>query len=79
MQYFQLNSQFDDYKSVMEMKKQYEEASNSLMYKDDCVFLPDRDSEFGKRFVYQRILLDLSDYLKVKGSVTLRQLKRIAQ
>lgn len=36
MEYFRINSQFDDLKSVMEMKKEYE-----------C----------GKRFVYQRIVL----------------------
>lgn len=57
MEFFQVNSQFNDYKSVMEMKKKYEKASNSLLYKEDCVFLPDRESEFGKRFVYQRLVL----------------------
>ncbi len=39
------------------MKKEYEESSNSLMFKEDCLLLPDADSEFGKRFVYQRIVL----------------------
>lgn len=56
MEYFQLNSQIDDYKSVMEMKKQYEKSSNTLLIKEDCLLLPDPDSELTKRCVYQRMV-----------------------
>lgn len=55
MQFFQLNSQFDDYNSVVAAKKDYEKSSNTLLSKIDSVLLPDPDSDWTKRFKYKRI------------------------
>lgn len=55
MEYFQLNSQFNDYQSVLATKKLYEESTNTILVKGDCLKLQDKESELSKRCVYQRI------------------------
>lgn len=55
---FQVDSTFTDYASVVAAKKRYEESSNTVLVKTDCIKLKDADSDFGKRFVYQRIVFE---------------------
>lgn len=55
MAYFQVNSEFNDYESVLATKKLYEESTNTLLVKGDCLKLKDKDGELAKQFVYQRI------------------------
>lgn len=55
MSFFQPKSQFNDYKSLIETKKAYEKSTNTLLSTRGSVKLPDPDSEFTKRFVYQTI------------------------
>lgn len=55
MQYFQLNAQFDDFKSLLATKKLYESASNSLLVTGGSKKLIG-DSALSRAVVYENIV-----------------------
>lgn len=54
MEYFEVNSEFNNYQKVLEMKKLYETASNSILVTADSKKLIG-DSELARSLVYERI------------------------
>lgn len=56
MDTFELNKKFDDYKSLLTAKKNYENASNTILTTESSHFLrSDSESDFVKSMIYDRI------------------------
>lgn len=54
MEYFQLNTQFDNFEQLLATKRLYETSSNSVLVIDDSKKLIG-DSELAKSVIYERI------------------------
>lgn len=55
MAFFTLNTEFDEWQKVLDVKKLYEETSKTILVIDNCCKLKG-DSELAKKIVYERVL-----------------------